>query len=180
MAFLLRSALALTLAACAAETPTTAAVATTATATAPAMVPATVPAPATVTAPDPDPAPDLTTAPPPAATSQSVRIAWSPRLLARLTREANAKPAGAVVLQPPADAERDEAIHRMFGTRCHLERTCGPLWGVDCGAAADGPYFYARPYTDRMERITVCGGACMGGHCTNCPPRDAGWTCPTY
>ena len=105
---------------------------------------------------------------------------WPPALLGRLAREADAKRAGVVALAPPPDVERDAAIQRVFGHRCKLERTCGPLWGVDCAAAVDGPYYYARPRADRMERITVCGGACMGGRCTNCPPRDAGWTCPTY
>ncbi len=88
-------------------------------------------------------------------------------LLTRLAREADAKRAGVVDLAPPSDGERDAAIRRTFGSRCRLERTCGPLWGIDCDAAVDGPYFYARPRADHVDRITTCGGACMGGRCTN-------------
>jgi hypothetical protein len=135
------------------------------TATATATATATVTATVTVA----DPPPVLTTI-----------DGWSPTLLQRLAREADSKRAGVVSLAPPPDTERDAVIQRAFGQRCKLERTCGPLWGVDCASAVDGPYYFVRPRADRMERITVCGGACMGGRCTNCPPRDAGWTCPTY
>lgn len=89
-------------------------------------------------------------------------------------------PAGKLVLNPPADPDREDAIHKRFGNECRLERTCGPLWGVDCHAASDGPYYYVRPRPDRLEEITVCGGACMGGRCTNCPPKKEGWTCAVY
>jgi hypothetical protein len=106
--------------------------------------------------------------------------AWPPALIARLAREADARPVGVVALAPPRDRERDAAIKRTFGDICRLERTCGPLWGIDCHAAVDGPYYYARPRGNRIERITTCGGYCMGGRCTDCPPRAAGWTCPTY
>lgn len=112
--------------------------------------------------------------------ADSLDGAWSPTLLARLTKAADALPAGQLVSRPSPDAERDQAIQKSFGQRCRLERTCGPLWGIDCEAAVDGPYYYARPHADHVEQITVCGGACMGGKCTNCPPRAQGWTCATY
>lgn len=101
-------------------------------------------------------------------------------LLERLAREAAAIPNGQLRKSPPRDAERDRAIKAQFGDRCRLERTCGPLWGIDCQAAVDGPYYYVRPRADGWIRITVCGGACMGGRCTNCPPKNEGWTCETY
>ncbi len=101
-------------------------------------------------------------------------------LLERLSKEWNAIPTGTVNLRPRADAERDAAIKARFGERCRLERTCGPLWGVDCEAAVDGPYFYVRVKPNALETITTCGGACMGGRCTNCPPKNEGWTCPVY
>jgi hypothetical protein len=104
-----------------------------------------------------------------------------PRALAeRLAREADAIPNGVMNKSPPHDAERDRAITKRFGERCRLERTCGPLWGVDCEAAVDGPYFYVRPRPDGLQTITTCGGACMGGRCKNCPPKNEGWTCETY
>lgn len=101
-------------------------------------------------------------------------------LFGRLAKEWNAIPTGTPNLHPRADAERDAAIKARFGQQCRLERTCGPLWGVDCGAAADGPYFYVRVKPTGFDEITTCGGACMGGRCTNCPPKNEGWTCPTY
>lgn len=104
----------------------------------------------------------------------------SPALAARLAREANAIPKGKLVLSPPADEERDVAIRARFGSECSLERTCGPLWGIDCHAATDGPYYYVRPTDRALVELTVCGGACMGGRCTNCPPKNEGWTCKTY
>ncbi len=103
-----------------------------------------------------------------------------PALLERLSKEWNAIPQGKLNLHPAADAERDAAIKKRFGEQCRLERTCGPLWGVDCDAAVDGPYFYVRVTKAAFEQITTCGGACMGGRCTNCPPKNEGWTCPTY
>lgn len=77
---------------------------------------------------------------------------------------------------PPPDASRDERIRQRFGERCRLERACGELWGVDCDAAVDGPYYYVK--RDTLEVVSKCGGFCMGGRCTNCPPRE--WKCPTY
>jgi hypothetical protein len=104
----------------------------------------------------------------------------STALLARLARTADAIPRGELHASPPRDDERDRAIQKRFGQRCHLERTCGALWGIDCEAAVDGPYFYVRPRADGFQEITVCGGACMGGRCKNCPPKNEGWTCDTY
>ncbi|HEY1957296.1 MAG TPA: hypothetical protein VGH28_16870 [Polyangiaceae bacterium] len=105
---------------------------------------------------------------------------WTAALLGRLRREADRRRAGELDLHPRADAERDAAIRSAYGPRCHLERTCGPLWGIDCDAAVDGPYLYVRPRADHIDQLATCGGACMGGRCTHCPPRDDGWTCPTY
>lgn len=67
-------------------------------------------------------------------------------------------------------------IKAKFGSECRFERACGNLWGIDCHAATDGPYYYAKPGS--LEQVSVCGGACMGGRCTNCPPKE--WTCATY
>ncbi len=55
-----------------------------------------------------------------------------------------------------------------------LSFACGEeLIGIDCNAAADGPYYYAK--RSDLEIISTCGGACMGGECTNCPPKE--WSC---
>ena len=68
-----------------------------------------------------------------------------------------------------------------FGPTCEIERICGKQVGVDCGSAADGPYYYVDGETgDIMER---CGGYCFAanpapGECESCPPQD--WTCETY
>ena len=104
----------------------------------------------------------------------------SPALLERLNREWNAIPKGKLDLHPKPDRERDDFIKQRFGQDCSLERTCGPLWGVDCHAAIDGPYYYVQIRPDRIEAITTCGGACMSNRCTNCPPKKEGWTCPVY
>jgi len=98
------------------------------------------------------------------------------------SREAPATPAptAKLDLEPPADPGRDRAIRARFGDGCRLERTCGSLYGVDCNAAADGPYYYVRPGGDRFAVLATCGGACMSGQCTNCPPVNEGWTCPAY
>ncbi len=77
---------------------------------------------------------------------------------------------------PPADPELDARVKKQFGEACRLERTCGDLLGVDCNAAADGPYYYAQ--RSDLKTVATCGGACMGGRCTDCPPKA--WTCPTY
>lgn len=92
-----------------------------------------------------------------------------------------ASPPGTEDPQPPSQPsdvppELAAKIKRQFGERCRLERTCGDLLGIDCDAAVDGPYYYVR--RDSLEVISRCGGACMSGTCTDCPPKA--WTCPTY
>lgn len=74
---------------------------------------------------------------------------------------------------PPELAEK---IRRQFGEKCRYERACGDLIGIDCEAAVDGPYYYVR--RESLEIVSRCGGYCMSGTCTDCPPK--GWTCPTY
>ncbi|MDC0674694.1 hypothetical protein [Nannocystis radixulma] len=87
---------------------------------------------------------------------------------------ADEQPRGASSTEvPPELAER---IKAKFGDNCRYERACGDLVGVDCNAAVDGPYHYVR--RDSLEVVSRCGGACMGGGCTDCPPKA--WTCPTY
>jgi hypothetical protein len=76
----------------------------------------------------------------------------------------------------PVDPELDARIKQRFGDNCRYERSCGDMIGVDCNAAADGPYYYVQR-TD-LKTVATCGGACMGGRCTDCPPKA--WTCPTY
>lgn len=68
-----------------------------------------------------------------------------------------------------------DAVAQAFGDGCWLERTCGDMRGVDCGAASDGFYYYV---SATMEVVSTCGGACMTGACDNCPPD--GWVCPMY
>ena len=75
-----------------------------------------------------------------------------------------------------ADPELAARVRARFGDGCRLERVCGDLAGVDCNAAADGPYYYVR--SRDLELLSTCGGACMAGKCTECPPPA--WTCSTY
>lgn len=63
----------------------------------------------------------------------------------------------------------------LNSTSCKKEY-CGNLVGVDCGAAIDGPYYYVKRDTGKI--VSYCGGYCMDGKCTNCPPRE--WTCSRY
>ena len=76
------------------------------------------------------------------------------------------------------DSELDARIKEKHGQSCRFARACGDeMIGIDCNAAADGPYYYAK--RSDLEIISTCGGACMGGDCTNCPPKE--WTCsPDY
>ncbi len=76
------------------------------------------------------------------------------------------------------DPELDARIKEKHGPSCRFARACGDdLLGIDCNAAADGPYHYVKRAD--LEIISTCGGACMGGECTNCPPKE--WTCsPDY
>ena len=75
-----------------------------------------------------------------------------------------------------SEAERDQRIRQHFGEHCRFERACAGLWGIDCDAAIDGPYYYVEPRL--LEGVSRCGGYCMGGRCEDCPPRA--WTCPVY
>ena len=75
-----------------------------------------------------------------------------------------------------ADPQLAARVRERFGEGCRLEHVCGDLAGVDCGAAVDGPYYSVRRRD--LERVAGCGGLCMSGKCTNCPPPE--WTCPTY
>jgi len=59
---------------------------------------------------------------------------------------------------------------------CRLERVCGTVAGVDCDAAADGPYYYY-DMTD-WRSLATCGGACMAGRCVDCPPKE--FRCAPY
>ena len=77
---------------------------------------------------------------------------------------------------PSPDVQRDKRIRNQFGDNCHLERACGHIWGIDCDAAVDGPYYYVNPQT--LDILSRCGGYCMGGRCKNCPPVE--WKCTTY
>jgi hypothetical protein len=79
-------------------------------------------------------------------------------------------------INPKVDAKLAARIKKTFGERCRLERTCGDLLGIDCDAAVDGPYYYVKPGS--LEKVSTCGGACMGGKCVNCPPAE--WDCATY
>jgi hypothetical protein len=81
-------------------------------------------------------------------------------------------------VEAPAKAspELTARIQRDFGERCRYERSCGELVGVDCDSAVDGPYYYV--HRETLAVVSTCGGACMSGSCTNCPPSV--WTCPTY
>ena len=53
----------------------------------------------------------------------------------------------------------------------YLDQRCGTIWGVDKGAAVDGPYYYIDERT--LDTVARCGGACMSGNCKNCPPKEA-------
>ncbi|MBL9104192.1 MAG: hypothetical protein JNL82_24815 [Myxococcales bacterium] len=85
-------------------------------------------------------------------------------------------PAAEPVPGGPPDPELAARIKERFGERCRYERACGELVGVDCDAAVDGPYYYVTRAD--LKTVSTCGGACMGGRCTDCPPKA--WTCPTY
>lgn len=67
----------------------------------------------------------------------------------------------------PALAER---IERHFGGICRFKASCGELVAVDCGSVTDGPLYFAR--RDSLEIVSRCGGYCMNGPCTDCPPEE--------
>ena len=107
--------------------------------------------------------------PPPEAEVVAEEPAARPRPKRREpTREAE--------INPPVDAKLADRIKKTFGESCRLERICGELLGIDCQAAVDGPYYYVKPGS--LEKVSTCGGACMGGKCTNCPPAE--WDCAKY
>lgn len=149
----------------------------------PAPAPTPHPTPPSVPV-DAAPAPSASaSAAPGASASASLDLGSSPvpkAELERFAREADALPRGQMQKPPPPDPTRDEAIRKVFGDECVLERTCGSLWGVNCRAEVDGPYYYVHPRPTHLETITTCGGACMGGRCKNCPPKNEGWTCAVY
>ncbi len=121
-----------------------------------------------------------------ASTSQGSRAAESPGPTVNTSSSAPQPPVSPSIAAAPStsaspekpspDAARDDKIRQRFGDRCRLERACGGLWGIDCDAAVDGPYYYVKP--DSLEVVSRCGGYCMGGRCTNCPPKE--WSCSTY
>lgn len=69
----------------------------------------------------------------------------------------------------PLDAKR-------LGVSCEIDRACGNLVGIDCKSRVDGPYYYINK--ENSQIVSVCGGACMTGECTNCPPKE--WSCDVY
>lgn len=85
--------------------------------------------------------------------------------------------AGFAICPPWEDKDAAAAFKTTIGEQCRVERVCNGVVGVDCHSAADGPYYYY----DRasLKELAVCGGACMGGRCTNCPPKQMAG-CPTY
>jgi hypothetical protein len=102
-------------------------------------------------------------------------------------READTMPSGSTtptgstmtpVAQPDSGGEQRLDLGAL-PEECRIAAECGDLVGVDCGQAADGPYYYAERATGRV--VEICGGACMNRDqpdrpwCKQCPP--AGWTC---
>jgi hypothetical protein len=87
--------------------------------------------------------------------------------------EQTATPEVPAAMKDPALVAR---VKQQFGERCRPERSCGDMLGVDCDAAVDGPYYYVAQ-TD-LKVVSRCGGACMSGGCTECPPKA--WSCATY
>lgn len=61
----------------------------------------------------------------------------------------------------------DQRVITKFGKRCVVDMRCANILGIDCGSAADGPYYYVRE--NDLEIISYCGGYCMAS-CDNCPP----------
>jgi hypothetical protein len=70
---------------------------------------------------------------------------------------------------PGIEADEDDRVRVAyeFGRGCGLERVCGDLWGIDCGAASDGPYYYVR-----AEDLRVLSSSWAA------PPKR--WNCPLY
>lgn len=99
--------------------------------------------------------------------------------------DAQQEPPPGVTYQAASDDPRlpEGALRRLVLSDlpggCTLDARCGDLVGVDCGSAADGPYYYVEALSGRI--LEYCGGACMvppspgSPYCRRCPP--AGWTC---
>jgi hypothetical protein len=85
-----------------------------------------------------------------------------------------ASSSSASAVTPPEEA-RAAAIRGRFGNSCRLARECAGMWGIDCDAAVDGPFYYVEAQT--LKVVARCGGYCDGARCTECPPRT--WTCAT-
>lgn len=62
---------------------------------------------------------------------------------------------------------------KKYGDACVYQQSCGNLAAIDCNSAADGPLYYVNKTT--KEIVAKCGGFCMAGGCTHCPPKE--WTC---
>jgi hypothetical protein len=98
-----------------------------------------------------------------------------PHAAASADEVAHAAPSAAPSASATPEETRAAAIKGRFGTSCRLTRECAGLWGIDCDAAIDGPYYYVEAQT--LKVVARCGGYCDGATCTNCPPRT--WTCAT-
>lgn len=94
-------------------------------------------------------------------------------------QRASADPVASVTPSSSAPVSPEEArvaaIKARFGNSCRLARECAGMWGIDCDAAVDGPFYYVEAQT--LKVVAQCGGYCVGGRCTECPPRT--WTCAT-
>lgn len=129
----------------------------------------TSPPPSPASTPAPTPADKPASTPTPAETPEPEGAGFaSPQQADDDTKPA--PPTGA-----PPEPELVARIKERYGDGCKYERACGDLVGIDCGAAVDGPYYYAT--RKDLEKVATCGGACRRG-CTDCPPKA--WTCPTY
>ena len=93
-----------------------------------------------------------------------------------LARAKEGKPAQAQFAICPPWEDAQTAPFAPRGGHCRVERICNGLVGVDCNSAIDGPYDYFELGTWKL--VANCGGACMGGRCTNCPPKEM--ACPRY
>jgi hypothetical protein len=107
------------------------------------------------------------------APSAPVSSSVPARVAARADVAARAASSAAPSASATPGEARDAAIKKRFGTSCRLARECQGLWGIDCDAALDGPYYYVEAQT--LDVVARCGGYCDGARCTNCPPRT--WTC---
>lgn len=140
-----------------------------------ASLSACTPADSTTT-PTTAPAVSPTPEPTPAANAEPPREPAADEDAGNFAHPKNVDPPPPTPAEPAPDPALAARVKEKFGERCKLERSCGDLLGVDCGAALDGPYYYAQ--RSDLKTVSTCGGACMGGRCTDCPPKA--WTCATY